>query len=254
VIDLHSHILPGLDDGAHDDVESLAIARAMAGDGVRIVAATPHVRDDYPTPPEAMEDALARLQDAIVREGIAVDVVAGGELALDRFSRLDLETLQRFGLGGNKRALLIEYPYTGWSPDLEIICGRLRDDGVVPVIAHPERNPEIQRNPAQLEALVGVGALVQLTAASVDGRLGRATAQCARRLLDLELAHLLASDAHSAGVREAGLSSAVEALGGGALAHWLTCDVPEAILDGVALPARPPGPRRRRRFLGRVRS
>jgi protein-tyrosine phosphatase len=254
VIDLHSHILPGLDDGAQDDVESLAIARAMADDGVRVVAATPHVRDDYPTLPEAMEDALGRLRDAIVREGIAIDVLPGGELALDRFSRLDLETLQRFGLGGNKRVLLVEYPYTGWSPDLEIICGRLRDDGVVPVIAHPERNPEIQRSPARLEALVGVGALVQLTAASVDGRLGRAPARCARRLLDLELAHLIASDAHSAGVREAGLSSAAEAVGGGALALWLTSAVPEAILEGVELPPRPPGPRRRRGFLGRVRS
>jgi protein-tyrosine phosphatase len=251
VIDLHSHILPGLDDGADDAVESLEIARAMAADGIRVVAATPHVRGDYPTTPEAMENALARLRGAIEREGIAIDVRSGGEVALDRFSRLDLETLQRFGLGGNKRALLVEYPYTGWSPDLEIICGRLRDDGVIPVVAHPERNPEIQRNPAELEALVRVGALIQLTAASVDGRIGRAPAQCARRLLDLELAHLIASDAHSASVREAGLSAAAAAVGGGALAHWLTSEVPAAILEGAELPARPSRPRRR--FLGRTR-
>jgi protein-tyrosine phosphatase len=254
VIDLHSHILPGLDDGAHDDDESLAIARAMAEDGIRVVAATPHVRDDYPTRPDAMEGALARLREAIARAGIDIDVRPGGELALDQFSRLDLETLQRFGLGGNNRVLLIEYPYTGWSPDLEIICGRLRDDGVVPVIAHPERNPEIQRNTAALETLVREGALIQLTAASVDGRLGRIPAQCARRLLELELAHLIASDAHSAGVREAGLSAAADAVGGGALARWLTSEAPEAILEGVELPARPSGPRRRRGFLGRVRS
>jgi len=252
VIDLHSHILPHLDDGARDLDESVAMARSMADEGVRIVAATPHVRSDYPTTPEEMEDALLLVRDAVARAGIDIEIRGGGEIAVDRFARLDLGTLQRFGLGANPRVLLLEYPYSGWSPDLAAICIQLRRDGIVPVIAHPERNEAIHHDPSTLEALVQVGALVQLTAASVDGRLGRAPAVCARRLLELELAHLIASDAHAPHLRQAGLSKAVDAVGQRALAQWLTDGVPEAILAGADLPARPSVPRRKRRFRRRT--
>ncbi|HXY17088.1 MAG TPA: CpsB/CapC family capsule biosynthesis tyrosine phosphatase [Gaiellaceae bacterium] len=253
MIDLHSHILPGLDDGAATIDESVAMARSMAEDGIRIVAATPHVRNDYPTTPTQMEEALRLVRDAVASAGIDIDVRPGGEIALDELASLDRETLLRFGLGGHDRALLLEYPYSGWPLSLESICIRLRQDGIVPVIAHPERNREIQRSPSDLEPLVAAGGLVQLTAASVDGRLGRAPAACARRLLELELAHLVASDAHSPGIRSAGLSAAAAAIGGRVLARWLTLDVPEAILAGDDLPPRPMGPRRRSGFLGRIR-
>ena len=254
VIDLHSHILPGLDDGPENVDESVAMARSMAEDGICIVAATPHVRNDYPTTPAEMEEALQLVRGAVASAGIDIDVRPGGEIALDELAGLDRETLMRFGLGGNSRALLLEYPYSGWPLGLVPVCMRLRQDGIVPVVAHPERNREIQRSPSDLEPLVEAGAVVQLTAASVDGRLGRAAAACARRLLELDLAHLIASDAHSSGVREAGLSNAAQVLGGRALARWLTSDVPEAILSGDDLPARPMGPRRRSGFLGRIRS
>jgi protein-tyrosine phosphatase len=149
--------------------------------------------------------------------------------------------------------LLLEYPYSGSSPDLASICGRLRHDGLVPVIAHPERNETIQRNPTSVGPLVEAGALLQITAASVDGRLGRAPAACSRRLIELELAHLIASDAHAPDVRHVGLSGAVDAVGSGALAEWLTRSVPEAILEGADLPARPVRPHQRRWFFGRNR-
>ena len=83
MIDLHSHVLPGLDDGARDLEESVAMARAAAADGTTVLAATPHVRDDYPTPADAMERALAELRSRLDLEGIALRVVSGGELALD---------------------------------------------------------------------------------------------------------------------------------------------------------------------------
>ena len=253
MIDLHSHILPGLDDGAHDLDESLAIARSMADDGVRVVAATPHVRDDYPTTPEAMSEALARVSAAVSQAGIEIDVRGGGEVALDRLERLDPEALARFGLGGNPRLVLLEYPYYGQPLSLARECARLRLQGVVPVIAHPERNQTVQERPVDLEGLVRAGAVIQLTAASVDGRLGRAAADCARRLLEFELAHLIASDAHAPGVRQAGLSGAAKAVGGGELAEWLTYTVPAALLAGEELPPRPAGPRRRSGLLRRIR-
>ena len=244
MIDLHSHLLPGLDDGARDVEEALLIARSMSEDGVRIVAATPHVRDDYPTSPDQMEAALTQLRAAIEEEGIALDVRGGGEIAIDRLGSLDGEARARFGLGGNPRLLLLEFPYYGWPLGLARECDRLRIDGVVPVIAHPERSVEVQERPDQIETLVRAGAVIQLTAASVDGRLGRAPAACARRLLELELAHLISSDAHAPGVREAGLSAAAAGVGG-ELGDWLTRLVPAALLAGDDLPPRPPLPRRR---------
>ena len=96
------------------------------------------------------------------------------------------------------------------------------------MIAHPERNETLQSQPTDLEEFVSAGAFVQLTAASVEGRLGRAPARCARRLLELGLAHLISSDAHSPGVRQAALSGAAAAVGGDALAYWLTTSVPAA--------------------------
>ncbi|MBA2384605.1 MAG: hypothetical protein H0V68_08095 [Actinobacteria bacterium] len=244
MIDLHSHLLPGLDDGARNLDEALAIARSMAADGVTVVAATPHVRDDYPTEPEAMERALETVLAIVADEGLALHVRGGGEVALDRLQQLDPDVRSRFGLGGNPSLLLLEFPYHGLPIGLAHECARLSFDGVVPVIAHPERNPNVQERPGALEPVVSAGAVIQLTAASVDGRLGRAPAACARRLLELELAHLIASDAHTSGVREAGMSAAAAATGG-ELGHWLTSLVPAALLAGNALPPRPPSPQRR---------
>src|SRR5438105_3336949 len=103
VIDLHSHILPGLDDGAETLDQSLAIARAAVEDGIAVIAATPHVRDDYPTTAAEMEERLAEVRRAVEAENIPLDVRPGGEIALDRLARVPPDDLRRFGLGGNPR-------------------------------------------------------------------------------------------------------------------------------------------------------
>jgi protein-tyrosine phosphatase len=113
----------------------------------------------------------------------------------------------------------------------------------VVVVAHPERNAEVQAAPDRLRRLVERGALVQITAASLDGRLGRASRTTAFRLLELGCAHIVASDAHAADIRAVGLSAAVDAIGDHALAQWLTVDVPAAIVAGDRLPERPSSPR-----------
>jgi protein-tyrosine phosphatase len=236
-----------MDDGARDLAETVAIARSMAEDGVRAVAATPHVRHDWPTTADAMETSLALVQAAVREAGIDLEVLPGGEIALDELIRLDDAERSRWGLGGNARLLLVEFPYWGWPLTLAARVWELRAAGVVPVLAHPERNPEVQEQPERLQEVVDAGAVVQLTAASVDGRLGKRPAACARALLDLRLAHLVASDAHAPAVREAGLSGAGRALADEGLGRWLTEDVPVALLAGVELPERPDA-RERRRF------
>lgn len=244
MIDLHSHVLAGLDDGAADLDEAVAICRAAAADGIEILAATPHVRDDFPTTPEQMESALDALRAAA--DGI-VRLVPGGEIALEQLER-PLDELRRFGLGGSDSYLLVETPYIGWPLGIADALFRLRSAGIVPVLAHPERNPDVQHRPEILEPLVAAGTLVQVTAASVDGRLGGAARRCVRALLERRLAHLVASDAHSPRVRAIGMRAAAEAVGDEFLARWLTYEVPRAIVDGSPLPARPES--RPRRFHG----
>src|SRR5262249_40464251 len=174
VIDLHSHILPGIDDGAKSLEESVEIARAAVADGVDVLAATPHVRDDYPTTVETMETLVGQVRRALLRARIPLDVRKGGEIALTWLDRLSDDELRRFGLGGNPGYLLVEFPYYGWPLRLPQWIFQLQTRGITLVIAHPERNADVQASPEKLRPLVESGALVQVTAASVDGRLGSA--------------------------------------------------------------------------------
>jgi protein-tyrosine phosphatase len=249
LIDLHSHVLPGLDDGSATVAEAAEMCRAAQADGITVLAATPHVREDYPTTPYAMEAALERVRE--IARGI-VTVVPGGELDLAELARPPAE-LSRFALAGNPGYLLVETPYRGWPLDIGQRLARLRAQGMTAVLAHPERNDEVQRRPDLLEPLVAFGALAQLTAASVDGRLGKRAQDCAFELLERRLAHLIASDAHHPSIRAIGMSDAAAAVGDEALARWLTEDVPRSIVERTTTPPRPEQvrPRRRRWFVFR---
>jgi protein-tyrosine phosphatase len=239
VIDLHSHILPGVDDGARTMLDSLEIARAAWADGVEAIAATPHVRADYQTRADTMARLVGVLREHLRRHAIPLDILPGGEVAVEQLRALPSGELRRFGLGGNPRYLLVEFPHESWPILLGQEIARLRQDGITVVLAHPERNPEIQQAPEALEPFVAAGALVQLTAASVDGRFGKGALGAARRLLESGLAHLIASDAHLHEIREAGLRSACEAIGDAELALWLSSAVPGAIVGDLTIPPRP---------------
>jgi protein-tyrosine phosphatase len=218
------------------------MARSAVADGIRSLAATPHVRDDYPTTADEMERALEELRAALSAEGIDLALMPGGEVALERIARLEVEELRRFGLGGNDYWLLVEFPYSGWPLGLTRVAERLADDDFGIVLAHPERNPDVQAVPSKLQEFVDDGMLVQLTAASVDGRLGKRARDTSLALLDLGLAHVLASDAHAPSIREIGLSAAAGAIGDRELVRWLTEDVPAAIVACAPLPERPARP------------
>jgi protein-tyrosine phosphatase len=238
MIDLHSHILRGIDDGARSLEDSLEIARAAVADGITLIAGTPHVRDDWPTDVGVMEYRVAELNAELAQARIPLEVRTGGELALEWLARLSIDQLRRFGLGGNPRYLLVETPYYGWPLALADSLFSLRAQGITPVLAHPERNAEVQSHRDRLDQLVEGGVLVQVTAASLDGRIGKRPQDCARSLIEDGMVHMLASDAHHASVREVGLSSAAKAVGG-RLAEWMTYDLPAAIVNDAPLPPRP---------------
>lgn len=249
MIDLHSHILPGLDDGPETLEGSLELARAAAADGIVLIAATPHVREDYPTSASEMERGVDELRSELRGARIELELRPGGELALEQLASLPPEELRRFGLGGSSEYLLVETPYAGWPLELPERLFHLRASGLTAVLAHPERNAEVQANPeGTLRPLVERGTLIQLTAASVDGRLGRSARRASAELLEHGLAHLLASDAHAPALRAVGMTKAAASIGDPALARWLTWDVPAALLEGGGVPERPTT---KRRWFGR---
>jgi protein-tyrosine phosphatase len=248
MIDLHTHILPGVDDGAATIEDSLDMARAAVADGVRVLAATPHVRNDWPTAAETMELLVAELRAQLDEAGVPVDLRGGGEIALDHVDRLG-PGLTRFGLGGNPAYILLEFPYVGWLLGLPQQIHALRLRGVTPVLAHPERHADVQADPETLRPSVDAGALVQVTAASLDGRLGRRPSAAGHELVARGLAHMIASDAHMPSLRGIGMGAAAESLGDDTLAEWLTVGVPEAIVEDRPLPQRPAAAERPRRRL-----
>lgn len=236
MIDLHAHILPGYDDGVRSLEEARELARTSAADGVTAIAATPHVRADYPTTAERMLRGVRRLADDFAAEDIPVTVISGGEVDVRHFWELGAGELERFTIAGNGRWLLLETPYRGWPDLLGRTVTELHRRGIDVLLAHPERNDEVQRDPSRVAALVENGVRVQLTAASVDGRLGGRAETCARALLDRGLAHVLASDAHHPGERQAGFAAAATVLGDPALVRRLTLEAPAAIVAGADLP------------------
>lgn len=233
MIDLHTHILPGFDDGVRSLEEARELARAAEAEGVSVIAATPHVRDDYPTSPERMERGVQALRTDFAECGIQVDIVRGGEVALERLWDLPDDDVRRFTYGGAGRYLLVEFPYYDWPPLLEQTLLQLRAIGIRPLLAHPERNDAVQADPSLLGAVVEGGALVQVTAGSLNGSFGARPQAAARRLLELGLAHVLATDGHGPQVAgRGGLAAAAAVVSDPGLAYRMTAGVPAAILAG----------------------
>ena len=251
MIDLHTHVLPGVDDGARTLGEARAIALDLASQGVTVMAATPHVRDDYPTTPDEMEEAVAEVRADFEAHRVPVEVVHGAEVDLGLLWAIPQEELPRMTIAQTGRYLLLEFPYRGWPFALDSAVKQLVGLGVTPLLAHPERNPEVQDRPDRVRDLVESGALVQVTAASLEGSRDRAAQaaafrllaaqryQALVRLLDLGLVHVLASDSHGPHISREGMAGAAALLDDPELARYLTVEAPGAIVAGEPVPARP---------------
>lgn len=241
MIDLHVHILPGIDDGARSLEDARMLARKAALDGVTTIAATPHVRLDFPTHADEMEAAVEALRADFSEQFIPVQLLHGGEIALDLLWEIGAEDLVRFTIAQTGRYLLLEFPYRGPPHAAKIAVRNLRATGITAILAHPERNPVVQDHPTELDSLVEAGALVQVTASSLDPSVDKASEHAARALLELGLVHVVATDAHGPHIpRDVSLAAAVEILDDPGLAHYLTEEAPAAIAAGERLPSGPP--------------
>jgi protein-tyrosine phosphatase len=247
VIDLHSHILPGLDDGPATLEGSLELARVAVAEGTRTILATPHINHDPSIDPERIAAGLAELRAALAEAEIPLEVLPGGEIAIWRLIDLDDDALRALALGGGPY-LLVESPFSPVIGDFEPMVLDLHRRGHRVLLAHPERCPAFQKTPARLKSLVDAGALVQLTSGSMTGGFGSTVRRFTIAILREGYAHVIASDAHDTDRRPPGLRAGFPALerdlpGLGEQAEWFTQLVPRALLDGAPLPAQPPLPR-----------
>jgi len=243
VIDLHCHLLPGIDDGPSDLEASLEMARAHVAAGVQTVLCTPHASHGYPgNTGDAIARATGELRVQLEAEGIPLEVQAGAEVALATAIALSDDDLTAFHLGDSSW-LLLEPPLSTDVPRLDALVRGLRARGHHILIAHPERCAAFHQNPKLLGELVGDGVLAQLTAGSLAGQFGRTVAKLASSMVDEGVAHVVASDAHDARHRAPGLAGPLEEAGFGWMTEWACELVPQAMLAGERIPARPERPR-----------
>jgi protein-tyrosine phosphatase len=205
LIDTHLHILHGIDDGPETMQESLALAHALVMEGIRAAIATPHYNDMYPHRPAVeIQSRVNDLQQQLDRNDIPLRLFAGHEALIKPGLVEDIQA-GRLATLNNSRYLLLELWNSNWIPGTERMIFTLRANGIVPIIAHPERYRTIQKDPARLAALIQQGALAQLTASSLIGMQGKTIRRCAETLLKRGLIHFIASDAHGLHKRPPGV-------------------------------------------------
>ena len=229
--DLHAHILPGIDDGPRDMEEAVAMLKAASADGIKGMAMTPHV---IPGLHDNPKEKVVRLTEELKAGAAGIDI----ELYPASEIRLSDETLEGLKSGAlctinGSRYVLAELP-SMFDPGKinEMVCS-LRETGLVPVIAHPERNPVALKDVECLYELVSMGALMQVTAGSFLGMFGDDARKLAVSMLERRLAHVIASDAHDSGPRPPVLSAAVREVSkliGERAARAMVHAVPEMIL------------------------
>ncbi|NWG04654.1 MAG: tyrosine protein phosphatase [Syntrophaceae bacterium] len=245
MIDLHTHILPGLDDGAQTLEESIEMCRISHQDGVRTVVATPHIlpgiyKNDRPT----ILSKLKELNDAITKNHSelrtypsesSLTVLPGADVhfSSDLFQRCEKGEVMTVNDQG--RYLMVEFIFQGIPHQAEEVLFQLIAKGIIPIISHPERNMEIGQRPKRYYEMVRMGCLGQVTAMSLIGDFGSEIKRVAERLLSRRLLHTIASDSHSVHRRPPILSNAVKAAAkivGKEEACKMVTEYPEAIIEG----------------------
>lgn len=257
MIDLHTHILPGYDDGVKDEDGAVAFAKMAIEDGTRTIVATPHCREGFFfIEREEMLERVARLRDVLLGAGLEVELLPGAEVHLCP----DLVTRVRDGraptLADNGKTLLLELSLSNYPVELQNLVFQLKLAGISTLFAHPERIRYFQEDPTRYTSLVEMGATGQITSGSILGRFGSTAREFSEELLRQGAVHVLASDGHNTEGRPPLMSEALAAIVpwvGQARAAAMVDSIPRALLEGRE-PEIPPlagEPTRKRTFLSK---
>ena len=245
MIDIHTHILPGIDDGAVELAESVAMCRRAAAAGCEALIATPHQR--HPTwwnsEIKKLEMLLHRIRDEI---GDQPSLYLGGEIHVDKGFSKEMDDLTNAGILSlaDSSYLLIEFERRQLSVEPVPVVEEITAAGWIPIVAHPEFIPGLRENLELAHQLVEAGALMQITGMSVTGQFGDQTRVCVEALLDAGLAHFVASDAHGIESRRPGLARARRAIArswGEITADRLTHVNPQAVIENRKIAPVNPG-------------
>jgi protein-tyrosine phosphatase len=233
--DIHCHIVPGIDDGATDLAESVAMARMAEADGTRSLVATPHqLGTNSHVTAIAIRQGVADLQAALDREGLDVSVVAGADVRIEPELPKLLKQGKVVTLADRGKHVLLELPHDTYIP-LDPILAGLDKQGLVGILSHPERNRGIIKHPEVMADVVSAGGLLQITAGSLTGAFGSAPQRIAEYCVDNRLIHFIASDAHDTKKRPFGMRAAYETIVGIAdehLAELVCCENPARVFAG----------------------
>jgi len=247
VIDIHSHIMPGIDDGARSLEEALELARMAAEDGIEQMVSTPHMFNGLshnPAPSEILE-RVAALNEAITSaNGGRLKILPGNEVHVCHDLPQQVRDRQVTTINQG-RYMLVEFPSLGVPVAAESLFDALLQEGVHPILVHPERNTQIQNDPSLVASFIEIGVLIQVTAMSVTGQFGPAAKTCADILLRHNCVHFLATDTHRPKTRPPILSKARDVAAGiigRERAHALVNDNPRAVVNSEGFVVDPPVP------------
>jgi protein-tyrosine phosphatase len=239
MVDIHSHILPGIDDGSKSWEMTAEMCRMAAQDGITHMVATPHSNDVYTYNRERYTEMLGQLHDA--GDGkLTFSLGCDFHFSYDNIQDA-LNHPRRYTIG-DSQYLLIEFSDYGIPPSVKQDVFAISSCGMVPIITHPERNRPLLANPEGVLQLVEQGCLVQVTANAITGAWGPKSKKMAEWLLKREAVHVIASDAHDPVHRRPIMSEArdvVAELVGSEIAEALVTRNPEAIVEGKSLPYQP---------------
>ncbi|MGE4545744.1 MAG: tyrosine-protein phosphatase [Pedobacter sp.] len=229
MVDIHCHILPGIDDGAATLSDSLKMARIAAEDGISHIVATPHIKGDIHSP-AFLDEQVQQFNEKLQGKFVSPQILRGADVS----SVLPPKLIACYTIN-NGPYFLLEFPHSHLPRNANEIVFKILLAGLQPIITHPERNPSIVRDPELLFRLVDAGCLVQVTAGSLTGNFGADARDCAIYLLKKHRVHFLATDAHSPTYRLPVLSPAVEeaaAIIGTSAALDLVTTNPFAVIAG----------------------
>jgi protein-tyrosine phosphatase len=239
MVDLHHHLLFGLDDGSPDLDTSVDMARIAASDGITHIVATPHASANWIFDPEAIALRLASLRASLADAAVPLTIASGCDFHLSYDNVQDALANPRKYTLNNTEYLLVELPDFGLSPNLSETFYELRLAGMVPILTHPERNPTLQRDLNRLADWIRNGMLVQITTSSVLGRMGKTAERVSHQLLANRWVNFLSTDAHNLQSRPPRMSEARDLVArkySPAYAELLTLHNPLAAFEGRALP------------------
>jgi protein-tyrosine phosphatase len=200
MIDIHCHILPGIDDGAKDMVEALALVNLAVADGVTRIVVTPHLHfgrfNNYLS---VIESSFLALQNAVENENIQVELAYAAEVRLDSeiLLLLSSQQLPMYGRYNNQQFMLLEFPHSHIPAGSDVLVKHLLKHNITPVIAHPERNRDLLKSPDKIKAFVRLGCWFQVTASSITGHFGEDCQALALSYIEQGFINIVASDAHN---------------------------------------------------------